>query len=113
MKCRNCSAHLHNILIDLGSAPPSNAYLTNVTLHSPEKWFPLRVFVCETCWLVQADTYSQATELFNDDYAYFSSFSETWLEHSQAFQKEITQELDLNTDSFVVEIASNDGYLLQ
>lgn len=113
MKCRNCSAPLNHVVIDLGSAPLSNAYLTNITLRRPEKWFPLRVFVCETCWLVQAEAYSRAAEIFNDEYAYFSSFSETWLQHSQSFQKEISQELSLNSHSLVVEIASNDGYLLQ
>lgn len=113
MKCRNCSAPLDHVVVDLGSAPLSNAYLTNVTLRRPEKWFPLRVLVCETCWLVQAEAYSRAAEIFNDEYAYFSSFSETWLQHSQAFQKEVMRELGLNSDSFVVEIASNDGYLLQ
>ena len=113
MKCRNCSAPLDHVVVDLGSAPLSNAYLTNVTLRRPEKWFPLRVLVCETCWLVQAEAYSRAAEIFNDEYAYFSSFSETWLQHSQAFEKAVKQELGLNSDSFVVEIASNDGYLLQ
>ena len=113
MRCRNCSTQLEHVVIDLGSAPLSNAYLTNITLRRPEKWFPLRVLVCEKCWLVQAEAYSRAAEIFNDEYAYFSSFSETWLQHSQAFQKEITKDLGLNSDSFVVEIASNDGYLLQ
>ena len=76
MKCRNCDAKLNLVLIDLGSAPLSNAYLTSITLRRPEKWFPLRVLVCESCWLVQAEAYSRAAEIFNDDYAYFSSFSD-------------------------------------
>ena len=113
MRCRNCSANLKHVVIDLGSAPLSNAYLTKITLRRPEKWFPLRVLVCETCWLVQAEAYSRAAEIFNDEYAYFSSFSETWLKHSQEFQKDISKDLGLNADSLVVEIASNDGYLLQ
>lgn len=100
-------------MIDLGSSPLSNAYLTNITLRRPEKWFPLRVLVCEVCWLVQAESYSRAAEIFNDEYAYFSSFSETWLQHSRTFQERVTRELNLDMSSFVVEIASNDGYLLQ
>lgn len=113
MNCRNCSAPLHRIVIDLGSSPLSNAYLTKITLRRPEKWFPLRVLVCQVCWLVQAESYSRAAEIFNDEYAYFSSFSETWLHHSHTFQERISRELNLDFTSFVVEIASNDGYLLQ
>lgn len=113
MKCRNCSTLLEHVVIDLGSAPLSNAYLSNITIRRPERWFPLRVLVCQKCWLVQAEAYSRAADIFNDEYAYFSSFSETWLRHSRAFQKKITREIGLDADSFVVEIASNDGYLLQ
>lgn len=76
MKCRHCQSPLALSLVDLGSAPPSNAYLTQLTLRRPEKWFPLRVLVCESCWLVQAMAYSRAAELFNEEYAYFSSFSD-------------------------------------
>ena len=101
------------MLVDLGSAPPSNAYLTSVTLRRPEKHFPLRVFVCEQCWLVQAEDYSRAAELFNDEYAYFSSFSAAWLEHSRAYTDLVVERFGINKDSFVVEVASNDGYLLQ
>ena len=75
MKCRHCNTELKLPLIDLGSAPPSNAYLTEQTFHTPEKWFPLRVLVCESCWLVQTEDFAQAEELFDGDYAYFSSFS--------------------------------------
>ena len=100
-------------MIDLGSAPLSNAYLTAVTLRRPEKWFPLRVLVCEQCWLVQAEAYSRAAEIFNDEYAYFSSFSDAWLRHAEAYAAMITEKLDLDSRSFVVEIASNDGYLLK
>ena len=113
VKCCNCSSSLEKVVIDLGSAPLSNAYLTNDRLDSPETWFPLRVLVCEKCWLVQAEAYSQPAEIFSEEYAYFSSFSETWLQHARAFQKEITDDLNLGSGSFVVEIASNDGYLLQ
>ena len=113
MKCRSCSASLEQVLIDLGSAPLSNAYLTEGDLLGPEAWFPLRVLVCDTCWLVQAEVFSEAADIFTDEYAYFSSYSETWLQHAREFQRQITNDLDLNSDSFVLEVASNDGYLLQ
>ena len=113
MKCRHCDSELTFELIDLGAAPPSNAYLTAVSLRRPEKWFPLRVLVCETCWLVQAESYSRAAELFNDEYAYFSSFSDAWLEHSNIYVETVVSRFGLDESSLVVEIASNDGYLLQ
>ena len=113
MKCRHCDSELTFELIDLGAAPPSNAYLTAVSLRRPEKWFPLRVLVCETCWLVQAESYSRAAELFNDEYAYFSSFSDAWLEHSNLYVETVVSRFGLDESSLVVEIASNDGYLLQ
>jgi SAM-dependent methyltransferase len=101
------------VLIDLGSAPPSNAYLTKLTMRRPEKWFPLKVLVCETCWLVQAEAYSRAAELFNEEYAYFSSFSDLWLKHAQNYVAAMTARFGLTPDSQVVEVAANDGYLLQ
>lgn len=113
MKCRHCSAPVQLPLIDLGSAPPSNAYLTAVTLRRPEKWFPLKVVVCEKCWLVQAEAYSRAAELFNEEYAYFSSFSSQWLRHARSYVEEMAEKLALSGESMVVEVASNDGYLLQ
>jgi SAM-dependent methyltransferase len=99
--------------VDLGSAPPSNAYLTNQSLHAPEKWFPLRVLVCEQCWLTQTEDFSQAHELFDADYAYFSGFSSSWLAHSERYVADMTARFDLNETSHVVEVAANDGYLLQ
>jgi SAM-dependent methyltransferase len=113
MKCRHCATELKLTLIDLGSAPPSNAYLTNRTLHSPEKWFPLRVLVCEECWLAQTEDFAQADELFDSDYAYFSGFSESWLAHSERYVIEMAARFGLNAHSHVVEVAANDGYLLQ
>jgi SAM-dependent methyltransferase len=113
MKCRHCGADLNFSLVNLGSAPPSNAYLTDKTLHGPEKWFPLRVLVCDKCWLVQTEDFSRADELFDDDYAYFSSYSKSWLTHSKGFVDEMVSRFDLTSASHVVEIASNDGYLLQ
>jgi len=113
MKCRHCASDLAFQLIDLGSAPPSNAYLTAISLRRPEKWFPLKVLVCEQCWLVQAESYSRASELFNDEYAYFSSFSDAWLAHSEKYVNEMVERFSLSGTSHVVEVASNDGYLLQ
>ncbi len=113
MKCRHCNTELTLSLIDLGSAPPSNAYLTDQTLHTPEKWFPLRVLVCEKCWLVQTEDFAQADELFDEEYAYFSSFSTSWLQHAEQYVKDMTKRFSLNENSHVVEVAANDGYLLQ
>lgn len=113
MKCRYCGAKVSLTLIDLGSAPPSNAYLTKLTMRHPEKWFPLKVLVCESCWLVQAEAYSRATELFNDEYAYFSSFSDQWIKHAEQYVSMMVERFALSVDSRVVEVASNDGYLLQ
>ena len=113
MKCRHCHSLIRLPLIDLGSAPPSNAYLTHVTLRRPEKWFPLKVVVCESCWLVQAEAYSRAAELFNEEYAYFSSFSSQWLRHAESYVSDMAERFGLDGESFVVEVASNDGYLLQ
>jgi 2-polyprenyl-3-methyl-5-hydroxy-6-metoxy-1,4-benzoquinol methylase len=113
MKCRHCNTELKLPLIDLGSAPPSNAYLTDQTVHTPEKWFPLRVLVCESCWLVQTEDFAQAEELFDEDYAYFSSFSKSWLEHAEQYVKDMTKRFSLDERSHVIEVAANDGYLLQ
>lgn len=113
MKCRHCQAELTLPLIDLGAAPPSNAYLNRQTLHAPEKYFPLRVLVCTGCWLVQTEDYAGADELFSADYAYFSSFSTTWLRHAEQYVADMTQRFALNKKSHIVEVAANDGYLLQ
>ena len=113
MKCRHCSAVLTTTFLDLGSAPPSNAYLTSKTLHLPEKWFPLRVLVCTECWLVQTGEFAGAAGLFDADYAYFSSFSTTWLAHAERYVAEMTDRFSLDAKSHVVEVAANDGYLLQ
>src|SRR5262245_60656564 len=113
MNCRHCRAPLQLTLVDLGSAPPSNAYLSEADLHRPEKWYPLRVLVCERCWLVQTEDFAQADELFRDDYAYFSSFSNSWLDHSRCYVEQMIQRCGLTAESHVVEIAANDGYLLQ
>lgn len=113
MKCRHCGDELSLPLIDLGSAPPSNAYLTDQSLREPEKWFPLRVLVCTHCWLVQTEDFTQADELFAEDYAYFSSFSSSWLAHAERYVGEMATRFGLDGDSHIVEVAANDGYLLQ
>lgn len=113
MKCRHCGAELVLPLIDLGSAPPSNAYLTEQTLRAPEKFFPLRVLVCTECWLAQTEDYAGAGELFSADYAYFSSYSTTWLQHAGRYVADMVERFNLNAASHVIEVAANDGYLLQ
>lgn len=113
MKCRHCGTELTLPLIDLGSAPPSNAYLTEKTLKAPEKWYPLSVLVCQKCWLVQTEDYAGAEELFDAEYAYFSSFSTSWLQHAKQYVDEVVARFSLDANSHVVEVAANDGYLLQ
>lgn len=113
MKCRFCGNELKHEFIDLGDSPPSNSYLTLEQLNEPEAYYPLRVLVCGNCFLVQIAEYKKANEIFDKEYAYFSSCSTTWLEHSREYAQMITERLKLNENSHVLEIASNDGYLLQ
>lgn len=113
MKCRHCKTELKHTFLDLGFAPPSNAYLSASALRAPETTFPLKLFVCDECWLVQTEDYTDADELFSGDYAYFSSTSKGWLRHAAEYSVGITQLLQLTTQSFVIEVASNDGYLLK
>lgn len=113
MKCRHCQFPLETTFVDLGSSPPSNAYLTEATLRAPEVWFPLRVLVCEQCWLVQTEDHAGREALFAHDYAYFSSFSSSWLAHAERYVDDMAEQFGLNADSTIVEIAANDGYLLQ
>jgi SAM-dependent methyltransferase len=113
VKCRHCGSDVSHVLVDLGVAPPSNAYLTKLALKRPEKYFPLRVLVCERCWLVQAEAYSRAAELFNEEYAYFSSFSTEWLAHAKKYVDAMIERFGLSKSSMIGEVAANDGYLLQ
>ncbi|MFC1885020.1 methyltransferase domain-containing protein [Thermodesulfobacteriota bacterium] len=113
MRCRFCDNELKYEFIDLVNAPPSNAYLTQEQLNKPETYFPLKIFFCEKCWLVQLDEHKKYDEIFNQDYAYFSSFSKSWLKHSEKYVNMIAEKLCLSSHSLVIEIASNDGYLLQ
>lgn len=113
MNCRHCHHPLQHVFLDLGFAPPSNAYLSGADLKKPERYYPLKLFVCEHCWLVQTEDYAQADELFSHDYAYFSSVSHSWLAHASRYTEMITKRLGLNKNSHVIEVASNDGYLLK
>lgn len=113
MNCRHCQAPLRHPFLDLGHAPPSNAYLTREDLSRPERYYPLRLWVCEGCWLVQTEDYADAGELFDADYAYFSSTSSSWLAHARNYAERMRETLSLDADSLVIEVASNDGYLLR
>jgi hypothetical protein len=113
MKCRHCATQLEHIFLNLGFAPPSNAYLSVAALKKPEIYYPLKINVCHQCWLVQTEDYAEASQLFTDDYAYFSSTSSGWLNHARDFAQEAASEFGLGKKSFVLEVASNDGYLLK
>lgn len=113
MTCRHCHTRLPAPFIDLGYAPPSNAYRTRASLSAPEVQYPLRVAVCHTCWLAQTEDYTRPDELFDEGYAYFSSTSSGWVRHAEQFVDAITARLGLTDDDLVMEVACNDGYLLQ
>ena len=113
MKCRHCQTPLTTSFVDLGTSPPSNSYLTTADLDRPERYYPLRVAVCSTCWLVQTEDFTDREEFFSDDYAYFSSFSTSWLDHSRCYVEAMQNRFSLDDGSLVVEVAANDGYLLQ
>lgn len=116
MKCRHCATALNNpddVFVDLGTAPASNAFLKAQDLARPEAYFPLKVFTCATCLLVQIDEVQRHDALFCDDYVYFSSYSASWLAHARRFVDDAVRKLSLDAASLVMEVASNDGYLLQ
>ena len=113
MNCRHCKKKLEHLFLDLGFAPLSNAYISKEDLHKPELTYPLRVMVCKICWLVQTEDFVDAFDLFTSDYAYFSSTSISGLEHALRYSEMIQKRLLLDSDSLVIEIASNDGYLLK
>lgn len=113
LRCRHCQAALRTQLVDLGQQPWSNAYLTPDAIEGQETMHPLRAYVCEQCWLVQIEDFAAPADLFAHDYAYFSSTSTTWCDHAAAYVDMIVARLGLSRDKFVVEIASNDGYLLR
>lgn len=113
MNCRFCNTPLSFEFLDLVNSPPSNSFLSSIQLNEPEIFYPLKVLVCENCFLVQIDEYQKSSAIFNNDYVYFSSFSTSWLNHAKKYCEEVVKRLSLNQDSKVIEIASNDGYLLQ
>ena len=112
-KCRSCGADLTLTLVDLGQQPLANSYIPQNRATAPEARYPLHARVCEACWLVQVDDVVPADAIFHGDYAYFSSFSDSWLIHCRRYAIKMMDELKLGPRSLVVEIASNDGYLLQ
>ena len=112
-KCRFCKNDLGNHFLDLGHQPPSNAYLTSAQLEENEKTYPLKLYVCNSCWLVQIPEYLTSEELFTKDYAYLSSTSLSWCKHAEKFAEKSIKKLALDKNKLVIEIASNDGYLLQ
>lgn len=113
MNCRFCNTPLNYEFLDLVNAPPSNSFLTFSQLNEPEVYYPLRVLVCDNCFLVQIDEYQKSSAIFNHDYVYFSSFSTSWLSHAKSYCEKVVDRFSLDKNSSVVEIASNDGYLLQ
>jgi SAM-dependent methyltransferase len=113
MNCRHCGTTLDLCCLDLGEAPPSNAYLTAGQVAADELRYPLRLLVCERCWLVQTEDHARREQLFTEEYAYFSSFSGSWLEHARRYVDAMVGRFGLDGRSHVVELAANDGYLLQ
>jgi len=113
VNCRFCNTALEHVFIDLVNSPASNSFLTKEQLNEPETFFPLKVFTCHQCFLVQVDEYKKSGDIFDSNYVYFSSFSTSWLEHARSYTEMIAKRFGLNERSQVIEIASNDGYLLQ
>jgi 2-polyprenyl-3-methyl-5-hydroxy-6-metoxy-1,4-benzoquinol methylase len=113
MNCRFCKNPVDVEFADLVNSPPSNSYLSKQQLNEPEVFYPLRVLVCEKCFLVQVDEYYKSSEIFSSDYAYFSSFSSSWLAHAKKYTDMMTERFGFTNKTQVIEIASNDGYLLQ
>lgn len=113
MNCRLCNTELNQVFLDLGAAPPSNSFLHPADLAGPEVFYPLKLHVCNECWLVQVEEFKRSSEIFSSEYVYFSSYSSTWLAHAKSYVERITPRLGLDARSLVMEIASNDGYLLQ
>ena len=113
MNCRFDKLPLTEVFLDLGFSPPSNSFLKKEQLNEAETYYPLKLYVSERSFLVQVDEFKQASEIFSSDYVYFSSYSSSWLAHSKAYVDMMIQRFAYNNNSQVVEIASNDGYLLQ
>ena len=113
MNCKNCKSKLNFNLIDMGFSPYANSYLTKKNLNESENYYPLRVFVCKKCFLVQTQDFASPNRLFSKDYAYYSSTSSLFLDHAKEYTKRIINSLRLDKKKLVIEVASNDGYLLK
>jgi C-methyltransferase C-terminal domain/Putative zinc binding domain/Methyltransferase domain len=113
MQCRFCKTEVEHVFIDLINSPASNSFLTAEQLNEPETYYPLKVYTCHNCFLVQVDEYKKSDAIFDSNYVYFSSYSTSWLKHASDYADKMTERFGYNTNSQVIEIASNDGYLLQ
>ncbi|MBA7533948.1 hypothetical protein ES705_26194 [subsurface metagenome] len=113
MKCRHCKNELKHVFVDLYTCPPSNAMVNTEELNAPENYFPLKIFTCDSCLLVQVDEVKKADEIFDGEYTYFSSYSTSWLEHANKYVDMMVDRFHFSSASQIIEIASNDGYLLQ
>lgn len=113
MQCRFCKIELKHVFIDLFNSPASNSFLTKEQLNEPEIFYPLKVYTCSNCFLVQVDEYKKSGAIFNNEYVYYSSYSTSWLTHAKQYVELMTERFGLNKTSQVIEVASNDGYLLQ
>ncbi len=113
MKCRHCTAELKHVFADLAFSPVSNAMLSPEKLNEPELYYPLKIYTCHNCWLVQVDEIQKADKIFDEEYTYFSSFSSSWLDHAKNYTQMMIDRFGFDSHSQVIEIASNDGYLLQ
>ena len=112
-QCRHCRSELNIEFVDLGFSPPSNSFLKKEALLQPEINLPLRILVCDTCYLVQIEEYASHSDIFSSGYAYFSSYSSSWLAHAKRYTENMIERFGFNSDSQIIELASNDGYLLQ
>jgi len=113
MQCRFCKTELEHVFIDLFNSPASNSFLSNEELNEPETFYPLKVYTCHKCFLVQVDEYKKSDAIFDSNYVYFSSYSTSWLKHAKQYTEMMTARFGYNNNSLVIEVASNDGYLLQ
>lgn len=113
MKCRFCKTELEHVFIDLVNSPASNSFLTKEQLNEPETFYPLKVYTCHHCFLVQVDEYKKSDAIFNGEYVYFSSYSTSWLNHAKKYTDLMIERFGFNDQSQIIEVASNDGYLLQ
>jgi len=113
MQCRFCKTELKHVFIDLVNSPASNSFLNSEQLNEPEIFYPLKVFTCHNCFLVQIDEYKKSDTIFNNEYVYFSSYSTSWLQHAKKYTELMLQRFGYSKESQVIEVASNDGYLLQ